>query len=130
MEVILAMRSGQDSGEAMVDAAKAYIEAHSADKFSLQAVADALYINASHLLRLFKAHTGETLLGYHNAVRCEKAKALLRHPELSVAQAGEQAGFVTPSHFCHVFKRTVGMTPTEYRGAQHPGHTGKQPQKK
>ena len=121
----MASRSGGESGEALVRAAKAYIEAHSAEKFSLQAVSDALYVNGSHLLRLFKARTGQTLLGYHNAVRCDRAKALLRRPELSVSQAGEQAGFVSPSHFCQVFKRVVGVTPTEYRGAQHPPRSDK-----
>ena len=32
-----------DSGRALAQAAQAYVQAHSADKFSLQAVADALF---------------------------------------------------------------------------------------
>ena len=35
-------------------------------------------MNGSYLLRIFKANTGHTLLWYHNHVRCENAKALLR----------------------------------------------------
>lgn len=103
------------SGDQLALAAKRYIEAHSAEKFSLQAVADALFVNASYLLRVFKAQTGNTLLGYHNYVRCENAKALLERPDLTISQAGEMAGFVSSSHFSHIFKKLTGMTPTEYR---------------
>ena len=103
------------TGAALTRAAKQYIEAHSAEKFSLQALSEALYVNGSYLLRVFKAQTGQTLLAYHNYVRCENAKALLRRDDVSISQAGEQAGFVSSSHFSHIFKKLTGMTPTEYR---------------
>lgn len=106
-----------DGGEELVQAAKAYIAAHSREKFSLQAVADALYINKSYLLRRFKAHTGRTLLEYHNLVRCEQAKQLLSDTEFTISEVGETVGFVSSSHFTHVFRKNAGVTPTEYRGA-------------
>ncbi len=99
-------------------AARQYIESHSAEKFSLQAVAGALYVNGSYLLRVFKADTGHTLLWYHNFVRCEKAKALLAAGDGTISRAGEETGFVSSSHFSHVFKKMTGMTPSEYRTAQ------------
>ena len=106
-----------DSGEQLVQAAKAYITAHSAENFSLQAVADALYVNKCYLLRQFRARTGGTLLKYHNQVRCEQAKQMLADTALSISEVGEAVGFVSSSHFTHVFKKTVGVTPTEYRDA-------------
>ena len=105
----------QDAGERLTQAAKEYIEAHSAEKFSLQAIAGALYVNGSYLLRVFKAHTGHTLLWYHNYTRCEKAKALLASEEGNISQAGEEAGFASSSHFSHVFRKLTGMSPSEYR---------------
>ena len=104
-----------NSGEQLVQAAKAYITAHSTEKFSLQAIADALYVNKCYLLRQFKAHTGCTLLKYHNQVRCEQAKQMLADTALSISEIGEAVGFVSSSHFTHVFKKTAGVTPTEYR---------------
>ena len=104
-----------NSGEQLVQAAKAYITEHSREKFSLQAVADALYVNKCYLLRQFRARTGGTLLGYHNQVRCEQAKQMLADTSLSISEVGETVGFVSSAHFAHVFKKTVGMTPTEYR---------------
>ncbi|MBQ9263437.1 MAG: methylphosphotriester-DNA--protein-cysteine methyltransferase family protein [Clostridia bacterium] len=99
----------------LVQAAKQYIEEHSAEKFSLATLSASLYINGSYLLRTFRENTGCTLLWYHNFVRCEKAKALLAQGEVSISQAGEQAGFTSSSHFSHVFRKMTGMTPSEYR---------------
>ena len=99
----------------LVQAAQQYIEAHSAEKFSLATLSGALYINGSYLLRVFKEHTGHTLLLYHNYIRCENAKKLLRKSEVTISQAGEQAGFVSSSHFSHVYRKMTGITPTAYR---------------
>ena len=108
-------KGSRDSGDALVKAARDYIEAHSAEKFSLKALSEALFINGSYLLRLFSSRTGQTLLGYHNRVRCDKAQALLRDTELSISEVGEAVGFVSSAHFSHVFKKVTGMTPTECR---------------
>ena len=105
----------RDAGQALTQAAKEYVEAHSADKFALQAVADALFVNGSYLLRVFKANTGHTLLWYHNHIRCERAKELLCLRDRSISQVGEQVGFVSSAHFSHVFRKMTGLTPTEYR---------------
>ena len=107
----------KDRGDQLIQAAKAYITAHSREKFSLQAVADALYVNKCYLLRQFRARTGGTLLGYHNQVRCERAGQMLADTALSISEVGEAVGFVSSAHFAHVFKKTVGMTPTAYRNA-------------
>lgn len=101
----------------LVRAAKEYLEAHSAEKFSLEALSSALFINGCYLLRTFKAATGQTLLEYHHQVRCEKAKELLTQNELSIAAVGDRAGFASAAHFSRIFKKTVGVTPTQYRSA-------------
>ena len=111
----LALKEKQTSGKALAEAAQAYLEAHSAEKFSLEEIAKALYVNGSYLLRAFKRYTGVTPLSYHHQLRCEKAKALLAQTELTVSQVGEAAGFVSSSHFSHIFRKTVGCSPSEYR---------------
>ena len=108
-------RESREPGDALVKSAMRYIESHSAEKFSLKVLSEALFINGSYLLRLFKSRTGQTLLGYHNRVRCDKAQTLLRDTGLSISEVGEAVGFVSSAHFSHVFKKITGMTPTEYR---------------
>ena len=102
-------------GEILTQAVSDYIEAHSREKFSLQKMADDLYVNGCYLLRAFKKHTGYTPLAYHNHVRCEGAKDLLAHTDKGISEIGEIVGFVSSSHFSHVFKKSEGCTPTEYR---------------
>ena len=109
------MKEKQNSGKALCEAAQTYIEAHSAEKFSLDEMSKALFVNGSYLLRTFKRHTGMTPLCYHHRVRCAKAKDLLTETSLSISQVGEQVGFVSSAHFSHVFRKMTGMTPTEYR---------------
>ena len=102
-------------GEALANAAIAYMKRHRTDKFSLQEMADALFVNGSYLLRTFKRYTGCTPLAYHHHLRCEYAKELLVQTNQSVSEIGEAAGFVSSSHFSHIFKKMEGCTPTEYR---------------
>ena len=102
-------------GEILTQAVSDYIEAHSKEKFSLQQMADNLYVNGCYLLRAFKKHTGYTPLAYHNHVRCTEAKDLLVHTDKGISEIGEIVGFVSSAHFSHVFRKTEGCTPTEYR---------------
>ena len=102
-------------GEILTQAVSDYIEAHSREKFSLKKMADDLYVNGCYLLRTFKKHTGYTPLAYHNHVRCEEAKDLLVHTDKGISEIGETVGFVSSAHFSHVFKKSEGCTPTEYR---------------
>ena len=111
------MESQKNPGgcDSLVSAAREYIEGHCLEKFSLKGISEALYVNGSYLLRTFKHHTGMTPLCYHHRVRCAKAKDLLTETSLSISQVGESVGFVSSSHFSHIFRKTEGCTPSEYR---------------
>ena len=107
--------TGETAGVRLTLAAKDYVDRHYMEKFSLEKMAGELYVNGSYLLRVFKAHTGKTLLWYHNRVRCEHAQELLRKKGMSITDIAAAAGFVTTSHFSHVFKRMTGVSPKRYR---------------
>lgn len=99
----------------LADAAVRYIDDNFAEKFSLENIAAALYVNGSYLARVFKEYTGQSLLAYHNSVRCRRAEQLLVRPELSVSYIGEEVGYASTAHFTRVFKRMTKLTPSEYR---------------
>lgn len=107
----------RNSGKELTLAAQKYLDEHSTEKFSLEKISQALYVNGSYLLRVFKANTGHTLLWYHHTLRCEKAKQMLSTGTVSVSEVGEAVGYVSSSHFAHIFKKITGMTPTEYQTA-------------
>ena len=105
------------AGQRLVRQAGYYIREHSEQKFSLNEIAGALYVNGNYLSRVFKRETGHTLLWYHNHIRCEKAKEYLTGTDKTIAEIGEMTGFVSPAHFSHVFRKIEGCSPTEYRTA-------------
>jgi AraC family transcriptional regulator len=52
--------------------------------------------------------------------RVERAKSLLRHTDLPVARIAYETGFASQSHLASTFKRTVGLTPGDYRRSMGP----------
>ena len=105
----------QTSGAALAKAAQCYIETHYKENFSLEQMAGALFVSGCYLMRTFRQHTGMTPLSYHHMIRCKKAKELLLQTDMSISKVGETVGFVSSSHFSHIFRKTEGCTPSEYR---------------
>ena len=110
----MAESSRTTAGKRLARQAAYFIREHSEQKFSLSGIAGALFVNGNYLARVFRRETGRTLLWYHNHTRCENAKRLLTS-DRSISQVGEETGFVSSAHFSHVFRKTTGMTPSEFR---------------
>lgn len=72
-------------------------------------------ISASHLRRLFKDKTGNTVTEYINRCRVDSAIKLLVNTDSSVLDIALSVGFDSESYFCRVFKNEVGETPGKYR---------------
>jgi AraC family transcriptional regulator len=92
-----------------------YINTNLSDKLELNALADVAGLNLYHFARAFKQTTGESPHQYILRLRVEQAKKFLRRPEASVIEASALTGFVDQSHFSKVFRRIVGVAPSEYR---------------
>lgn len=99
----------------LAEAAKNYIDEHYTEKFSLETIAGELYVNANYLARVFKEITGNTLLWYHNYVRCHIAAELLKKPELNISYICDTVGYINASHFARVFKKFYHTNPMDYR---------------
>ena len=82
---------------------------------SLDEIAGALYVNKNYLARVFHKQTGQTLLQYHNRLRCEKACQLLTDRSYSISVVAFKTGFASASHFSRIFRIYEGCTPSQYR---------------
>lgn len=111
----MAETSRTTAGKRLAQQAGYFIREHSEQKFSLTGIASALFVNGNYLARVFKRETGHTLLWYHNAIRCEKAKHLLDETDLSVSEVGASVGYVSSAHFSHLFKKMTGVAPSDWR---------------
>ena len=76
-----------------------------------------LYMNVDYLGKMFKKKTGERFSSYLLTKRISKAKELITSQyDLKIYQIAEQVGFgKNPQYFSHVFKKTTGYSPLEYK---------------
>jgi AraC family transcriptional regulator of adaptative response / methylphosphotriester-DNA alkyltransferase methyltransferase len=99
----------------LVQSAKSLLEENFADKFSLQELAERLYVNKSYLARTFKEITGTTMLEYLNRLRCEKSMEYLRNPDHNLAYISSMVGYSSSSHYIRNFKKFYNCTPIDFR---------------
>lgn len=92
-----------------------YIKQHLQEDISLTTLAEQVYLNPVYLSRIYKQLTGQKLSNYITRERIERAKTLLAEPQYKINEIGYQVGYESPAHFSRAFKKTVGLTPAEYR---------------
>jgi AraC-like DNA-binding protein len=100
---------------AAVASAKEFVQTHAEEPFTLAEVVRHVNVSRFYFCKLFKKATGMTLTEYVSRVRVEKAKTLLVDRSLRISEIVYSAGFGSIPQFNSVFKRIVGMAPTEYR---------------
>lgn len=84
-------------------------------ELSLASIAKEFYISSSHLSRIFKQETGQTLVEYITKLRIAKAEKLLKETEYKGYQIGEMIGIPDPHYFSILFKKYTGLSINAYR---------------
>jgi AraC family transcriptional regulator len=85
------------------------------DDVSLHEVAAVTGLSAGHFSFAFKRSLGVTPYAWLRRQRIERAKALLRDPELSLPAIASIVGYANQSALGVAFKRETGQTPTDWR---------------
>ena len=83
---------------------KEYIRKYYHQKICIPDIAEALGVSESHLSRIFKKETGESIQKYSMHMRIERAENLLKYSEASLTEISEYLCFSSQSHFGKVFK--------------------------
>jgi AraC-like DNA-binding protein len=97
--------------------AKDLIDAGYADPLDTAALAARACCSEAHFIRSFKRAFGETPHRYLLTRRLERAAALLRNTDYSVAEVCVNVGLASVGSFNTSFRRAYGMTPTGYRAS-------------
>ena len=92
-----------------------YLQEHLAEDLSLSVLAEEFHLNPQYISQLFKNEIGVNFLTYLTNIRMEKAKKLLLSTSLSVAEVAEKSGYGDYRVFSKVFKKSEGITPSQYR---------------
>ncbi|MDK2965272.1 MULTISPECIES: response regulator [Lacrimispora] len=95
--------------------AKHYIEENKGINIKLEELAKNTGFSYTYFSSLFKKETGKTLTEYIQMVRIESAKKLLTEKERSISEVAELAGYNDIKFFTRQFKKTLGVSPNEYR---------------
>ncbi len=92
-----------------------YLQEHLDEDISLSLLSEEFHLSAQYISQLFKSEIGVNFLAYLTNIRMERAKKLLLSTALSIAEISEQLGFGDYRVFTKVFKKTEGVTPSQYR---------------
>lgn len=93
-----------------------YIQANIDAALSLEELAGIAHFSPFHFHRIFRAMTGETISGFIQRIRLEKAAAtLILNPRKSVTGVALECGFSNSSAFARAFKDAFGISATQWR---------------
>ncbi len=82
---------------------------------SVQYFANQVHLSANYFGDLIKKETGKTAQEYVQLKIIDKAKDMLYSPDKSISEIAYKLGFKYPHHFSRMFKKIVGVSPTDYR---------------
>ena len=91
-----------------------YMKAHLSDCVGLYDISTACNMSVSKISSLFRALRGCGPMAYFNSLRIEEAKKLILGGEVNMTRVSAKLGFGSSQYFSKVFKKYVGVTPTEY----------------
>lgn len=103
------------AGGALAWAAMGEMEAHYAEFYGVQELADGLQVSKCHLIRCFTAAVGMPPGQYLTQVRLKHVKRLLLGGEFSLEAIAGLCGFSGGNYLCKVFKKHTGLTPSAWR---------------
>ncbi len=92
-----------------------YIHAHYPEELSLDFLARHFCISASYLSHKFKQVTGFSVTDYIQMTRIRNVQALLINTKIPITEVAEPCGFNCFSQFNRVFRKHIGMSPSQYR---------------
>ncbi|HSE31132.1 MAG TPA: helix-turn-helix transcriptional regulator [Pyrinomonadaceae bacterium] len=93
------------------------LEARPTKSWETSELADLVNLSSSRLRHLFKQETGTTPAQYLKTIRLRRAATLLRTTFMSIKEIAMSVGLTTASYFVREFRKSYGMTPTEFRNS-------------
>ena len=93
----------------------AYVNEHYKESLTLQFLSDKFFMSKNTLCKRFRSAMDISVMQYVTYVRMNKAKMYLTTTAKSMEEVAEQSGFPSANYFSFIFKKSFGISPTEYR---------------
>ena len=118
----------EDSGELkyshVISQAEKYLKENFRDpNISLISAAAHVGMSPAYFSTVFSQTTGRSFINCLTALRIEHAKKLLAETNMKLSDIAMEIGYSEPNYFSHVFRKTEGMTPKEYRSRNQQGRS-------
>ena len=118
-------KNEENENELLIENILVYLENHYADDITLNELAEHKYfVSVGHLSRTFKNKTGLTFSKYLTEVRLKKAKEFLENTDFDITDIAAFTGYNDASYFTQIFRKSCGMTPSEYRSMERKNKKG------
>ena len=108
-------QESEEQEERAINSITRYLQEHLAEEISLAVLSEEFHLHPQYISQLFKNEIGVGFLAYLTNIRMERAKKLLLSSPLSVAEVAEKSGYSDYRVFTKTFKKSEGITPSQYR---------------
>ena len=98
-----------------IEPAITLLESCPSDNLTVTQLAAACHISESSFRRSFREYFGKSPVEYKIDIRLEQAKKMLDDGDMTVAEIAEALSFDTAAYLCKLFKKKLGLTPTEFK---------------
>ena len=116
--MVITERKKPTFGHQTVNKVILYINDELETNLTVEDIAIKFNISTSHLSRIFREHTGVTLVEYLNVRKVEECQHFLRKTNKPISDISSSFHFCNQSYFTRIFKKYTGLTPKQYRDNQ------------
>ncbi len=115
IENVRSMQKTDSIVHSQKDIIKDYIDRNYKKDISAKDVASILGYSDVYFSKVFKQLFDDNFINYLTKIRMDRAKLLLKDVSFNIKEVGKSVGYADSNYFTKVFKRSVGMSPSEYR---------------
>lgn len=108
------LRKGKKFKREIVDIIE-YLNKHLSEKITLEMISEHMNMNGSYLCRMFKKDTGQSIFNCLTEIRIDRAVNILKNKDSTIKELAVEIGMEDQFYFNRVFKKKLGMSPTEFR---------------
>lgn len=115
IENVRSMQKTDSIVHSQKDVIKDYIDRNYKKDISAKDVAGILGYSDVYFSKVFKQLFDGNFINYLTKIRMDRAKLLLKDVSFNIKEVGKSVGYADSNYFTKVFKRSIGMSPSEYR---------------
>lgn len=108
-------QSGKKNYSRTVEDIMQFILDNYAKDFTIEFLANHVYLSPNYLCNVFKKETGKTINQFMTEIRIGKSCEMIINTHKSMLEIANAIGYSDQRHYSKIFQKVVGKTPSEFR---------------